>query len=299
MRKRIDFRAVTGTASIREVNENLTFTELSRAWLAATQNLNDDLRLRKWQDGFGDRVAWSLTTDEIADAAQLMLEAGYKPSSVNRDIGAIGSMFKWIIQARRAPAKFVSPTINIRRFEESIRVVDITSKDLQRLKDLALTRRDKRFGIFLHLLSDTGARKSELLERTWDDLNLDGRTIKLATSKNGKPRILHFTEETAKLIARFCPSRPQGALIFAGRNRVTPINYRTAWTLLTKEAGLPKLHMHDLRHDAARRLIVAGTPVAVAASIIGNSAAVLERRYAHLTVEDHRRAVEAAWRVAA
>ena len=29
--------------------------------------------------------------------------------------------------------------------------------------------------------------------------------------------------------------------------------------------------MHDLRHDAARRLIVAGIPVAVAASIIGNS----------------------------
>jgi integrase len=236
MRKKIDFKAVQSTSGIREVNENLTLAELANAWLAVGDNERDETRLRKWIDGYGARIAWSLTTDELIDAMHHMINSGYKPSSVNRDIGCLGSMYKWIIRERRAPAEFVSPTINIKRFQEPVRVVDIPTKDLRRLKDLALVRKDRRFGLFVHLLCDTGCRKSEVLERTWDDLDLKERTIKLATSKNGKPRFLHFTEATANLIARVCPVRPGGSLIFAGRDGSSPNSFRTAWALLRKQA---------------------------------------------------------------
>jgi site-specific recombinase XerD len=110
MRKKIDLKAVLATATKPEVNEQLTFSELATAWLAKTQNGDDMYRLRKWQDVFGDRTAWSITSDEIAAAADGMRQHGYKAGSVNRDVGAIGSMFKWIIQERRAPAGFASPT---------------------------------------------------------------------------------------------------------------------------------------------------------------------------------------------
>ena len=35
------------------------------------------------------------------------------------------------------------------------------------------------------------------------------------------------------------------------------INYRSSWKTLTASVGLPDLHMHDLRHDKARSLLVA------------------------------------------
>lgn len=299
MRKKIDLRLVAKTIQQREVNETLTFRELANAWLAVTQNGTDLLRLKKWLDAYGDRIAWELTTDELTGAALGMVEHGYAPSSANRDIGAIGSMYKWVIGERRAPAGFVSPTINIRRFAEATRRVFLEDAQLERLRSISLTYKDKRFPVFVHLLIDTGARKSELLERTWDDFDLEQCQIILHTSKTEAPRVLHFTEATAAMIRRFIPSRPKGELVFPGRTKAAPINYRTAWESLTKDAGCEGLHQHDIRHDRARRLLVAGVSLPVAASIMGHSAQVLEKRYGHLATADHKRAVEAAWQVAA
>lgn len=299
MRKKIDLRLVAKTIQKREVNETLTFRELANAWLAVTQNGSDMMRLKKWLDAYGDRIAWDLTTDELAGAAIGMSEHGYSPSSANRDIGCIGSMYKWIIGERRAPAGFVSPTINIRRFTEPVRRVFVEDEQLQRLRSISLTYKDKRFPVFVHLLIDTGARKSELLERTWADFDLEKGEILLHTSKTEAPRVLHFTEATAAMIRRFIPNRPKHELVFPGRTKATPISYRSSWASLTEDAGCPHLRIHDIRHDRARRLLVAGVSLPVAASIMGHSAQVLEKRYGHLAIADHKRAVEAAWQVAA
>lgn len=299
MLKKIDLLAVAQTVIKPEVNEELTFGELARAWLAVTRNGDDLFRLRKWTDAYGDRIAWSLTADELSAAAQGMLAHGYAPGSVNRDIGAIGSMYKWIVGERRAPGGFVSPTLSIRRFPEQIRVVDIEPEAIQRLKDISLTYRDKRFAMFCHLLVDTGARKTELLERVWGDVDMDRRRILLKTSKNGKPRALFFSEPTAQLIRRIVPHRHDSALLFPSRDQVTPINYRASWLSLTKAAGIPDCHMHDVRHCRAKELLLNGTPIALAAQIMGHGVQVLERRYGVLAVDDKQDAAELSWRSAA
>ena len=298
MRKKIDLLAVALTVEKPEVNEQLTFGELARAWLAVTRNGDDLFRLRKWTEAYGDRVAWHMTSDEISAAAKGMLPFR-KPGSINRDVGCIGSMYKWIVGERRAPAGFVSPTLSIPRFKEEMRVVDIAPDAIQRLRDISMTYRDKRFGLFVNLLADTGARKSELLERKWADLDLERRRILLATSKNGKPRALFFSEATAKLIARFAPRRNPELLMFSGRVQSEPIDYRSSWTRLTKVAGIPECHMHDVRHMRAKQLLLQGVPIAVAAQIMGHGVQVLENRYGVLAVDDKQDAAELAWGKAA
>lgn len=300
MLKKIDLKLVAKTVSKPQANEQLTFAELSRAWLAVTRNGDDVLRMRKWVDCFGERIAWTITTDELIGIGQGMLEHGYAPGSVNRDIGALGSMYKWIIGERRAPAGFVSPTLNVRRYPEPIRVVEVPDDAIQRLRDIAKTNANRRFTLFVHLLIDTGARKSELLERTWSDFDLDKRRVYLTAgvTKTGKARALYFTEETAALIKRLAPHRAECALVFPGRATSLPANYRKSWLKLTEQAGVPGLRMHDVRHHRARELLVKGTPLPVAAQIMGHGAQVLERRYGHLSVADKQAAVEAAWAVA-
>lgn len=297
MKTKIDLRAVALAAQKPQADEALTFGELSRAWLAVTRNGDDLLRMRKWVDLFGQRSAWSITTDELIGIAQGMRDHGYAPGSVNRDIGAIGSMFKWVIGQRRAPAGFVSPTLNVRRFPEQIRVVEVTPDAVQRLRDIALTSKDRRFGLFVHLLIDTGCRKSEILQRTWSDFDLVKRRIYLTAqdTKTGKGRALFFTEATAALIQRLAPHRPPDALAFPGRVPQLPVNYRSSWETLTKAAGVAGLHMHDLRHNRARELLLKGTPLPIAAQILGHGAQVLERRYGHLAVDDKQSAAEATW----
>jgi len=299
MRKKIDLRAVINTAPKPEANTTLTFAELLRAWNATTQNADDMYRLRKWVEAFGDRVAWSLTTDEIVTAAAGMIEHGYAPGTVNRDVGCIGSAFRWIVCQRRAPAGFVSPTLSIRRYPEAKKTVEISPEQIERLRALGLTYSNKRFPIFVALLIDSGARKGELYPRTWGDVDLDRRRIVLEPedTKTRRARTLFFSEATAALIRRFVPERDRkpDALLFPGRDPREPINFRTSWAKLTRDAGLPDLGMHGLRHNRARELLLAGVPISQAAQILGHSVQVLEARYGTLAVDDKQAAAERTW----
>lgn len=298
-RKKIDFKALSSVTIKREVNEQLTLAELTRAWLAVVKNENEELLLRKWVDGFGDRVAWSLTSEELEQAIKAMVDQGYAPSTANRNLGTLGSMFLWIIKQRRAPAGFVSPTLGVQRFQEPVRRVFIEPEAIQRLKDISMTFTDPMFAVYVHLLIDTGARKSELLERTWADVDLERREIMLHDSKTGKPRVLHFSEGTAALIRRKAPQRPKDGLLFNGRVRGVPINYRSSWESLTAAAGIAGTHQHDIRHNRARELIVGGVGLLQTASILGHSSMILQKRYGHLSVADDKRAIQGVWAAAA
>ena len=229
-----------------------------------------------------------------------MLESGrYKPSSINRDMGSIGSAYKWIIRERSAPAGFASPTVSVHRFEEKPRVMLVTPEQIQRLQALSLINRDKRFALFVHLLIDSGRPQVRTAGAPWDEVDLDKRQIELKTSKTGKPRVLHFTEATAALIRRFAPVRPKDHLVFPGSVPSVPKDYRASWRVLVGRAGCPDVHLHDIRHNRARELLVAGVSLPMAASIMGHGTQVLERRYGHLAVSDHIKAVEQSWAIAA
>ena len=70
-------------------------------------------------------------------------------------------------------------------------------------------------------------------------MDLDKRQIELKTSKNGKPRVLHFTEATAALIRRFAPVRPKDHLVFPGSVPSVPKDYRASWRVLVGRQGAP------------------------------------------------------------
>ncbi|HEY8048945.1 MAG TPA: site-specific integrase [Ramlibacter sp.] len=286
--------AALETAATSEGSE-LTFAELARAYCAAHMD-ESDLRLRKWVDAFGLLSAWSITTEQLEAAGQAMHRHGYKGSTINRDFGTVGSLYRWAKKRRLAPRGFKSPTLGMQRFEEEIRRVHIEAADLERIRTVALAYPDRRFGVFVNLAIETGARKSELLERCWKDVDLDAREILAPTTKNGTPRVLFFSERTEQLIRRVCVKRAAHELVFPGRVPGLPIDYKRAWSALTAQINLPTLHLHDLRHAAAANMLRAGVTLAVAAQVLGHDPAVLARRYGHLETEALRKAQEASWR---
>ncbi len=256
-----------------------------------------DWRLRKWLDAFGDRSAWDITSETLEACAQAMRQAGYKPSTINRDISALGTCYKWARQQRLSPRGFRSPTLGVRRYDEGIRRVEISAQQLAVLRARSLTVQDRRFGAFVHLLIDTGARKSELLQRRWRDVDLVNGHILCETTKNGAPRVLHFRPETAALMRRIWHGRMgPDKLLFEGRVPDNPVDYRKTWRALTTEIGCADLHLHDIRHAVAANLLRAGVTLGVAAQVLGHDPAVLARRYGHLEVGALRAAQEQAWK---
>lgn len=286
--------ALAAQSVAQQPGQELTLGELVRAF-GVTRCDDVELRLKKWLKAFGNRSAWSLTSEELEAAAQAMVEHGYAPATANRDLSALGSVYKWARDRRLSPRGFKSPTLSIRRFDEPIRRVHVEREQVDRLLAAARGFSDRRFGVFVALLMETGARKSEILERTWSDVDLDRREILAPTTKNGTPRVLFFSEKVVELLHRVFPRRDPNALIFEGRVPGQPICYRRAWVELTRSVGLPELHMHDLRHVAAANLLRAGVTLGVAAQVLGHDPAVLARRYGHLETNALRRAQELAW----
>ena len=293
----IDLKAAADAASFF-VPVDVSLAELVQAHSIAKPRLELELRLRKWCDpvhGFGHESAWSISSERLQKAADALVEAGYASSTVNRDIGALGQVFRWaIVNRRMAPRGFISPTLAVKRFEEKIRYVASSEQDILSLRLAAKMGRDRLFTLFVWMLLDSGARKSELLQRTWQDLDLAGGKLIVPRTKNGDSRTLFFTPETLALAKRLKPALAVGSadrLIFAGRNGITPICYRKKWSSMTDMLRRPDLRVHDIRHWVAASLLRNGVGVGVASQILGHrDQTMLLRRYGHL---DHMSLLEA------
>jgi integrase len=293
VRKKLDLRqALVAVPEHRAAD--ITFGELARAYCATTTN-GDDLRLVKFIEAWGDRPAWSIRLEEIDTAVRALQAHGYAASTINRDTSTLGTVYRWAKERRLAPAGFVSPTLNCLRFPEEPRRVTFTAEQIERLRTRALAFRDRRFGALVNLLADTGARKSELLERVWADFDLDAMTITLRAevTKTGKPRILYYSEATRDLLRRVFPQRNPLDMPFASRTRGKPVDFKKAWASCAADVGLAGMHMHDLRHNRAAELLRQNVSIGQAAQVIGNGAKVLELRYGHLADADLEAAARA------
>lgn len=296
MRPKLNLRLAMAQVA-EHVATEMTFAELAKAY-CAVQFDGADLRLRKWIDAFGNESAWGITSRQISLAAEAMMQSGlYKASTVNRDTSTIGTLYKWAIRRHLAPAGFVSPTIGLQRYEEAIRRVHISDAEIAAILDGAKAFSDRRFAVLVRLAIETGARRGELRERIWRDVDLKTRTITVEETKTGRPRTLFFSEATAELMDRVWTKPSPDELLFGSRlNPGRPIDYRRQWMTLVAAIGRPDLHLHDLRHHRAAELLKAGNTIAVAAQVLGHSSLILQRRYGHLETATLRAATEASWR---
>jgi site-specific recombinase XerD len=82
--------------------------------------------------------------------------------------------------------------------------------------------------------------------------------------------------------------------VFVGRTG-KPCKFLKAWRNLKAAIGRPDLHVYDLRHVVAARLLRSGATLGVASQVMGHSSLIMHRRYGHLETQSLRAAQESAW----
>ena len=140
----------------------------------------------------------------------------------------------------------------------------------------------------------TGLRRGEIQALRWEDIN---ERLGLITIKRSYCRVSKvFKEETKSKKIRYVPvcSALQGVL---GRLRkmsdselVTPFFnsdcFRKEFIRMCREAKVPIIRFHDLRHTFASNFIMGGGNIYDLQKILGHSTIQVTERYAHLT-QDH------------
>ncbi|MEY3580943.1 MAG: Phage integrase, N-terminal SAM-like domain, partial [Pseudomonadota bacterium] len=114
--KRINLREALAFAPDLTKPLDMTFGELSAAYIAVHLN-GAEMQLRKWIDLLGERSAWEIAPNELARAGVAMIDNGYSPSTVNRNLSQIGSIYRWAKRRMLTPPGFISPTISQYRYE--------------------------------------------------------------------------------------------------------------------------------------------------------------------------------------
>lgn len=174
-----------------------------------------------------------------------------------------------------------------------------------------------------HLALATGMRWSELRALRWTDVDLEGGRLAVRRSldrlggehapKNGRARVIELDDTTLAILrahrARQGAERLRLGPAWADRDLVLattigiPLHRTTArlvQTRLTKQAGVPAIRFHDLRHTAATLMLGAGVPVKVVSERLGHaSVSITLDIYAHVLPGMQREAARVLERVLA
>ena len=106
---------------------------------------------------------------------------------------------------------------------------------------------DEQVRDFLVVALFTGMRRSEIARLKWEHIDLDGRLLKLPTTKNGDPLELPLSEFLTELFVTRRDNDPEGEWVFPGGGRTGHIvETKKFYARVTKASGI-RFTLHDLR----------------------------------------------------
>ncbi|MBN9411598.1 MAG: site-specific integrase [Burkholderiales bacterium] len=140
----------------------------------------------------------------------------------------------------------------------------------------------------------TGIRQGELTALTWDDINLDSKlmTIRGSSAKSGTTRHVPLNSTAAAVVNRWKGNVDRSGLVFPSRDGSRLVEIKTAWHGIMKQAGIGNFRWHDMRHDFASCLVMAGIDLNTVRELLGHADLKMTLRYAHLAPAHKAAAVE-------
>lgn len=140
----------------------------------------------------------------------------------------------------------------------------------------------------------TGARRTNVCEMRWDQINLDAATWTIPKSKfkTNKTTVLALAPEVVSILrtrAAFSASE----WVFPGRTTARPIqNIKRQWKRLLEAAKIDDLEFHDLRRTLGSWQVNAGVPLEIIGKSLGHGKSESTEVYARLQLSTIRKAVE-------
>lgn len=143
----------------------------------------------------------------------------------------------------------------------------------------------------------TGARKREVLDSRWRDIDWAQRSWRIPKTKSGKVRHIPLSTGAMKVLDHLKLNIRNGYLdeqaIFANPKTGIPfVSFFYSWNNARIRAGLPEFRIHDLRHSFASYLVNAGRSLYEVQELLGHADIKTTSRYAHLSRERLVAAVE-------
>ena len=254
--------------------------------------------------------------EDIARYQAERLDRGASPKTVNLEVGTLRA----ILRKNRMWAN-LQPDVRLLRVSEGVGRA-ISGQEESRLLEACRATRSRSLYPVVVLALNTCMRYSELRLLQWGQADFTARTVTVGKAKteSGTGRLIPLNNRALAVLkfwAELFPAREPAHYVFPfekyggrgkddhfgfteacvhGTDPTKPIGrWKEAWEAAKKRAKV-QCRFHDLRHTGCTRMLEAGVPFSVVATIMGWSASStvrMAKRYGHIGQAAQRQAVAA------
>ena len=205
------------------------------------------------------------------------------PATVQRQKGVLSSLFKYAVDQGYVKENPVTETPSIKIGDNQI---ERFLSDEERIRLLQACRESKWSKLYLFVLMSLtcGARRSELLNLKWSDINFKESNVRLAETKNGSSRVLTFPQITMDEMLKH-RKIGNGLMFPSPTNPEKPFCFRKHWEKALQSANIDNFRWHDLRHDFCTQMAKNGIEDLTIAKMAGHKSLQTTARYTHLNVK--------------
>ena len=298
--------------------DKVTFDELAEDFLTDYRiNKRDTLdkaerSVKYLGEFFEGIIATDITTDKVKSYIENRMEQGFSNASINRELAALKRMFHLGAECTPPKVTFI-PHIPMLK-ESNVRKGFFESAEYMALKN-ALPEYLRPIVTFGY---HSGWRISEILDLTWDSVDLKEGIVRLdpGKTKNEEGRTLYLGEELMEEMKVLHGKRRLGCLYVFHRNGSPIKGFRKAWRNACIQVGLceflkdkngkpsvvrdkkgdeklvkvPTRIFHDFRRTAIRDMVRSGVSERVAMVISGHKSRSVFERYNIVNDQDLREA---------
>jgi integrase len=249
-----------------------------------------NVKLRDFDPSMVVQARRKLSTEPVKRHAASKDEAA-KPrsaSTVRFYLGTLQQAFKYGTQVLRWTDH--NPLLAVEKPPASDARIRWLEDDERRALLAACKRSDNPDLYLIVLIALTsGARQGEIRNLRWSQIDLKQRVAWLSTddTKTKQARSVPLVPSVVEVLQERSKVRCIDTdLVFVSDVRVKqPRNFRQAFAVAVKRAGLKDLRFHDLRHDAATSMLRSGIDSRVVAKVLGHKTLAMIMRYQHVVTD--------------
>lgn len=220
---------------------------------------------------FGTRKMSTISSAEIEVWLwNTVLDGDYSMKTARQFKSCLSQMFDFACKEEVIAANIVgSIKVTGRHTSRRPRII-LSENDLCRiLKVIRVTEAIEIYSFF-YTLAHTGARRNEVLELAWKDINLDAKLITLVKTKNGSNRTIRMNEALSLQLQQIKSERERVFSTTNGDKLTRSILFRFFQRIRKGFPELPQFACHDLRHSFAHNYLLKGGNMYSLKAILGH-----------------------------
>ena len=220
-----------------------------------------------------------------------------KAKTINMELTVLRAALNWAVEndwIKKSPAF----RLKLLKTNDSRRGKALTPEEVSSLLRGCETLRDgQSFRDILITYLNTGMRRGELVNLTWDDIDWDEGVIKIQEKPFWSPKTYERDipiNHTVKDVLTGLQMRRRGIHVFTWNGKKIEDNkLRKKLITLSKRVGLPHItRIHDLRHTFASNLLMKGVDIPTVQALLGHRSWNTTLIYSHQTKEHTRKAIQ-------